>query len=58
VTLRGERKAIILSAETYDALMAQRSSLVDHLISGPAWPDDLVAAIDTRSKIPSRRSPV
>ena len=57
VTLRGERAAIVLSAETYDALMAKRPSLVDHLLSGPAWPDDLVEAINARSKVPSRHSP-
>jgi prevent-host-death family protein len=54
VTLRGKRAAVVLSAETYDELVAKHPSLVDHLLSGPAWPDDLVEAISTRSKMPSR----
>jgi prevent-host-death family protein len=54
VTLRGERAAVVLSAEDYDALTAARPSFVDHLLAGPAWPDDLVDAIDARAKRPSR----
>ncbi len=54
VTLRGERTAVVLSAEQYDALNASRPSLVDHLLTGPAWPTDLVEAIDARAKRPSR----
>jgi prevent-host-death family protein len=54
VTLRGERAAIVLSAEAYDELTVKRPSLVDHLLSGPVWPDDLVEAINTRSKVASR----
>jgi prevent-host-death family protein len=54
VTLRGERAAVVLSAKTYDELMAKRPSIIEHLLSGPAWPDDLVEAINARSKVPSR----
>ncbi len=54
VTLRGERAAIVLSAKTYDELIAKRPSVVDHLLSGPAWPDDLVEALNARAKAPSR----
>jgi prevent-host-death family protein len=54
VTLRGERAAVVLSAETFDALTADRPSLVEHLLSGPAWPDDLVETVNTRAKMPSR----
>ena len=42
VTLRGARAAVVLSAETFDQLTANRPSLVDHLLSGPAWSDDVV----------------
>ena len=56
VTLRGKRKAIVLSSEAYDTLTAKRPSLVEHLLSGPAWPDDLVMVIDRRGKTPSRPS--
>lgn len=54
VTLRGERAAIVLSAEAYDALVANRPSLVDHLLTRPAWEDDLAGAIDARAKSPGR----
>jgi prevent-host-death family protein len=54
VTLRGERTAVVLSVEAYDALVADRPTLVDHLLSGTAWPDDLVVAVNARAKTPSR----
>ena len=54
VTLRGERAAVVLSVEDYDSLTASRPSLVDHLLAGPAWPDDLVDTINARAKQPSR----
>ena len=54
VTLRGRRAAVVLSAEAYDALLRERPSLVDHLLSGPAWDDDLVEAVNFRTKSPSR----
>jgi prevent-host-death family protein len=54
VTLRGERAAVVLSAADYDALVRDRPSLVDDLLSGPAWDDALVDAIDARAKSPSR----
>jgi prevent-host-death family protein len=54
VTLRGERAAVVLSAADYDALVRDRPSLVDDLLSGPAWDDALAAAIDARDKSPSR----
>jgi len=56
VTLRGERAAVVLSAEAFDALTANRPSLVDHLLEGPAWPDDLVEAVNARAKTPSRNA--
>lgn len=54
VTLRGERAAVVLSAEAFDALTADRPSLVEHLLSGPTWPDDLVETVNARTKTPSR----
>ncbi|HEX8045176.1 type II toxin-antitoxin system Phd/YefM family antitoxin [Rhizobium sp.] len=54
VTLRGERAAIVLSAEDYDALRASRPSLVDDLLSGPTWDDDFADAVAARDKTPSR----
>ena len=54
VTLRGERAAVVLSARDYDALTAGRPTLVDALLSGPAWDDELAEAFERRAKTPSR----
>ena len=54
VTLRGQRAAVVLSVESYDALLAARPSLVDRLLAGPAWDDELVEAVNARDKSPSR----
>lgn len=54
VTLRGERTAIVLSAEDYDRLKERKPSLAEHILSGPTWDDDIVDLINQRSKTPSR----
>lgn len=54
VTLRGERAAVVLSAADYDALRAGRPSLVDDLLSGPSWDEDLTEAVARRPQAPSR----
>lgn len=54
VTLRGERAAVVLSAADYDALRAGRPSLVDDLLAGPAWDDELAEAVAARATTPSR----
>jgi prevent-host-death family protein len=58
VTLRGERAAVVLSAADYDALVRDRPSLVDDLLSGPAWDDAFVDTVDARAKSPSRDSAI
>ncbi|RDL46559.1 hypothetical protein BLJAPNOD_06753 [Ensifer sp. M14] len=52
--LRGERAAVVLSAHDYDALRAGRPTLVDDLLGGPAWDDQLAVAVNVRVKTPSR----
>jgi prevent-host-death family protein len=54
VTVRGERAAVVLSAQDYDALRANRPTLVDHLLSGPVWDQELVDAVSHREKAPGR----
>lgn len=54
VTLRGERAAVVLSVADYDALRAGQPSLVDDLLSGPAWDDELAEAVATRATTASR----
>lgn len=55
VTLRGKRAAVVLSADDYDALCAGRPSLVDDLLAGPSWDDELAEAVSRRAKTPSRK---
>ena len=54
VTLRGKPAAVVVSAADYAALAGKRPSLVDDLLSGPAWDDDLAVAVSARAKSPSR----
>ncbi|RWL88906.1 MAG: type II toxin-antitoxin system Phd/YefM family antitoxin [Mesorhizobium sp.] len=54
VTLRGERAAVVLSAADYDALRADRPNIVDALLGGPAWDDEMLEAVEARAKTPSR----
>ena len=56
VTLRGERAAVVLSAADYDALTGNRPDIVEDLLGGPAWDDELAAAVDARAKRPSRET--
>ncbi|MCX7310259.1 MAG: type II toxin-antitoxin system Phd/YefM family antitoxin [Alphaproteobacteria bacterium] len=48
VTLRGDRAAVVVSAEDYDRLTAAKPTLADHLLSGPAWDDAFVLDVNTR----------
>jgi len=54
ITVRGERTAVVLSTRDYDTLRAGRPTLVDDLLGGPSWDDELVDAVEARAKIPSR----
>jgi prevent-host-death family protein len=49
VTLRGDRAAVVVSAEEYDRLTAAKPTLVDHLLSGPVWDDAFVADVNARN---------
>ncbi len=48
VTLRGDRAAVVVSAEDYDRLTGAKATLADHLLSGPAWDDAFVMDVNTR----------
>lgn len=54
VTVRGKRTVVVLSAEEYDKLAGKPRSFIEHLLSGPAWDDELVEAINDRPKWPPR----
>ena len=55
VTVRGQRAAVVLSAADYDELTGNRPNLVDHLLSAPAWDDELAEAVSQRAKLPGRQ---
>jgi len=53
VTVHGKPAVVVVDAAEFERLSrkpAPRLSLEEFLISGPAWPDDVVDAINDRSK--------
>jgi prevent-host-death family protein len=50
VTVHGKPAAVVLSADEYAALTRPRQSFTEFLLSGPAWPDDLIEIINDRSR--------
>jgi prevent-host-death family protein len=50
VSVHGKPAAVVLSADAYAALAHPRPSFADYLLSGPAWPDDLVELINDRAR--------
>lgn len=54
VSVRGDPAVVVLSEQDYRQLMAKRPSIVDHILEGEPWPDDLVDAINDRQRGPDR----
>ncbi len=54
VSVHGEPAAVVLSEDAYRQLVARRPSIVDHILEGEAWPDDLVDSINDRARGPDR----
>ncbi len=56
VTLRGQRAAVVVSADEYDRLIRStpKRSLADHLLNGPLIDDQTARDINQRSKGPGR----
>ena len=54
VSVRGEPAVVVISAEQFAALTSLRRSIVDDILEGPPWPDDVVDAINDRSRDPGR----
>ncbi len=50
VTVHGKPAAVVLSADAYAALTTPRPSFTDYLLSGRAWPVDLVERINDRAR--------
>ena len=49
VSVRGEPAVVVVSEEDFTRLTSSRPSIVDHILEGASWPDDLVRAINARS---------
>jgi len=46
VSVRGEPAVVVISEEEFARMTAARPSIVDHILTGAPWPDDLVDAIN------------
>jgi prevent-host-death family protein len=49
VSVRGEPAVVVVSEEEFARLTSRRRSIVDHILEGAPWPDDVVDAINARS---------
>ena len=58
VTSHGEPTVVVLAADDYDRLVSARPSIVDHLLAGPKWDDDIADDIADRARIPRHPSDV
>jgi hypothetical protein len=52
--VRGEPAVVVVSEQAYRQLTSQRPSIVDHILNGDPWPDDLVDAINDRPHVRDR----
>ena len=50
VSVRGAPAVVIVSEQEFARLSSPRPSIVDHLLAGAPWSDDLVDAINERSR--------
>ena len=58
VTIRGEPAVVVVSEEEFARLTSPQRSIVDHILEGEPWPDDLVDAINARSRDTGRDIPI
>jgi len=50
VSVRGEPAVVVMSEDDFALLTSSRPSIVDHILQGEAWPDDVIEAINARSR--------
>jgi prevent-host-death family protein len=50
VSVRGQPAVVVVSEEEFARLTAKRPSIVDHILEGAPWPDDVVDAINDRPR--------
>lgn len=48
VTVRGEPAVVVLSTKEYEKLAGRRKTIVDYLLSGPAWDEEFAAEVERR----------
>lgn len=54
VTLRGERAAVVISAEEYDRLRSGQQNFIDHLLAFPELDEEIIDEINRRPVYPPR----
>jgi prevent-host-death family protein len=54
VSVRGEPAVVVVSEEEFARLTSSRPSIVDHILEGPPWPDDVVDIVNARPRDPGR----
>lgn len=54
VSVRGEPAVVVISEKEFAKLVPRRPSIVDHILEGEPWPDDLVDAVNARAHDPGR----
>jgi hypothetical protein len=47
--VRGEPAVVVVSEADFKKLTSRRRTIVDHILEGPPWSDDVVEAINARS---------
>jgi len=50
VSVRGEPAVVAVSEDEFARLTSPLRSIVDHILEGAPWPDDVVEEINTRSR--------
>lgn len=50
VSVRGEPAVVVVSEEEFARLTSSRPSIVDHILRGARWPDEVVDAINARPR--------
>jgi prevent-host-death family protein len=50
VSVRGEPAVVVVSEKEFARLVSPRPSIVDHILKGAPWPDDVVETINARSR--------
>ena len=50
VSVRGEPAVVVVSEEDFARLTSSRPSIVDHILKGPPWPDDVIDIINARPR--------